>query len=320
MSVDARDMLSDLPWPRCTRFPILDGNLDHNATGEMDAQMHKYLVGCVATVVLLLANPSAAQTATFRHIAPVTGQRTQQRLRLNTNVVTSFQQSGQVISNESKNYVTTQVRDLVVLELADGRAVRASVTYTAADRRDQSGLLRRAKPQPVAGKTYHVARPNEDAELVITYPDGSKPSPDELAIVDANMQAVGKSNPLVTFLSGKSVSVGERLVMPRELAADLLGATVAQEADNVVLTLTRLRQLDGQAVAEFATQMSATDEQGAATFAAEGQLLVAIASCRTLQLNMNAQIAATEERGPEGFTFQVKNEGSLGVEMASTYN
>jgi hypothetical protein len=276
--------------------------------------------------ILLLAGAvsstaHAAKSATFTYQQPVNGQHVRQEVTTHTRLQTTFTQSNQLISSETKNRKTEQVREVDIIEADSTKTAKVRVTYTKAMQRNGGKLsLGRAEPQPVANKTYSVSRVQEADELVITYPDGTKPPADELVIVASNMQSVGKTNPLAQFLNGRTVQVGEQLTMPPDLAADLLGSSMVQNADSVTLKLLRLQRIGNQTVGVFQTTiLGALNEAGQREFDCQGNISVAVGTCRTLRIEMEADVSMTEERGPSVATFEVTNEGQVEIEMAAYY-
>lgn len=261
----------------------------------------------------------AEKSARFTYQPPVNGQHVRQEVTTHTRLNTTFTQSNQLISSEPKNRISAQVREVDILEADPAKTVKVRVFYAKATQKNSGKLLLgRTVPQPVSGKTYLVSRVND--ELVITYTDGSQPPADELVIVASNMQSVGKTNPLATFLNGRSVEVGEQLTLPAELAADLLGSSMVKDAESVTLKLLRLQRLGNAAVGVFQTRiMGETDEFGQRKFDCQGDISVAVATCRSLRVEMEADLSMTEERGPEVATFEVTNEGQVEIEMAAYY-
>jgi hypothetical protein len=265
---------------------------------------------------------SEAKSVTFTFVRPVNGQQVEQRVQTHSRLQTTFTQSQQLISSDTKNRKTEQIRKVLVIEGRPERTAQVQVSYESATDRDAGKLLSRPQPQPVAGKRYLVSRDVADktAELIITYTDGTQPPADELAIVDANMQAVGKTNPIAQFLNGKKVEIGEQLSLPAELAAELLSPALANEAERVDLRLLRLAAIDHHAAAVFATQIvGRMNEQDQPSFDCHGEITIAVATCRTLGIDMKAKVSLTEERGPAIAPFEVNNVGEVAIQMSATY-
>ena len=178
----------------------------------------------------------AAAAITFTSQSPTRGHRIHQTVDVRTKANVVFEQSQQVIFDENRDERNRQQRDVEVLETGPDPPTLARVTYAKATTKELNQLGHRATPQPVAGKTYLVAR--VDGELQVTYPDGRQPPRDEWAIVAANMRSLGKPNPLAQFLNGRTVQIGEQLTLPPHIAKELLGESVRfQEADRITLRL-----------------------------------------------------------------------------------
>ena len=96
-------------------------------------------------------------------------------------------------------------------------AAKEIATGTAEGKLGESKLA----AQPVQGKAYRVRRDGE--ALLITDEHGSVPPLDEYEIVALNMESLGRPNPLADFLAGKTLTVGQRIALPNEVAEKLMG-------------------------------------------------------------------------------------------------
>ena len=264
----------------------------------------------------------AVQSATFTRMPSTEGQRIEQSTRSKSNLQTTYQQSGQVISSDSKNETTRQRRLVTVLETqAQSGAIAVQVTYQSATKKTRAGFLARPKPQPVAGKSYIVERVGD--ELAVTYPDGSPPPPAELGIVKVTMQSVGKPNPLANFLDGRTVRLNEVLTLPKEVGDELLGAWLGKDALPVTIKMVKVQNLTtatgSEPAATFEIQMSCRNADGEPTVSSSGQIIVGILNCRTLNLKMAANVDLTEQRGPDSASFTVVNVGNVEMEMSASY-
>lgn len=280
---------------------------------------HKEAIAIWFAYWLSFTTIATAESVTFTFQQPQNGQRIHQEVDSRTKVQTTFEQSNQLISSESKNSLLQQVREILILEADPSKTVRVQVTYTRAVRKNRGKLLDRPKPQPVAGKTYLVQRIGD--VLQVTYPDVTQPSAEEVLIVQANMRAVGRTNPLAKFLDGRTIQIGQRLQLPHNLAADMLGGSDAlKTAETVFLTLSRTKRINGQRAAVFKAEiLGPYTDDGIRSIQSEGEIIVAIATCRTLRAQMDAKVALVEERGPKGATFTVSNVGKVHLKIEARY-
>ena len=207
--------------------------------GECQAQ--KLPIKMRGKRVSFSTNSPASQAVTFTHVPATEGQRVDQLTKTKSSLQTTYQQSGQVISSDSKNETIKQRRIMTVLEtVAQSGAAAVQVKYETATKKTHGRLLlANSKPQPVAGKAYVVRR--VDDKLEVTYPDGSTPPPAELGIVKVTMQSVGKKNPLANFLNGRTVRLNEVLTLPKEVGDELLGSWLGKDTLPVTIRMVKCR-------------------------------------------------------------------------------
>ncbi len=275
---------------------------------------------------LLYGSLAAGQQVTFQFTPAVAGMQIQQVVKTTSNLKTKYEQSHQLISLESQHTQTHQQRHITVVSAANEHAATVHVHYERATTKNRSHLFRREKPQCVNKKSYEVSRIGD--ELQVRYLDGRTPPQDEIDLVSINMQSIGRTNPVATFLRGRTVTVGEQLLLPSELAAELLNTKVIRRAQRVTMTL---KQVDktvnppsaifdlhiGNDVVPQEPQQTASPEL--APIISRGTVVIDPQTCRTQSIHMQAELNVHEERGPQGFTFDVSNEGELKVESFATY-
>ena len=273
------------------------------------------------SAVFFFAIPCLAQnqSVTFTFEPNRIGQQIEQTTTTRSRLHTTYEQSRQIISSDTKDETIKQLRTVVLLEKSPIPSAR--VTYKKAVKQRNGRFLARATAQPVQGKTYVVRRVND--QLEITYPNGGTPPPAELGIVRVNMQSVGKPNPLASFLDGRSVAVGETVTLPESVGSELLGSWLGKHALPVTLKMVKVQQTKvgsrTESVATFELRMTSRTPDGTPSVSSMGQVTVGVMSCRTLRLQMNADVNLKDQRGPAGAQFTVANVGQVELSMAADY-
>jgi hypothetical protein len=177
-------------------------------------------------------------------------------------------------------------------------------------------------PQPVQGKTYLCRRePGDDGKLIITDELGNVPSKDELDIVAPQMDTVGQPNPLVQFLAGRTVSVGQQLEVPRELAGRIfnLGDKFG-EVTRFTLSLQNIQHEIGIDDAVLVASVEATSNDASQMrLEVEGPLTVQVDSCRATGIKLVGPIGLSETRGSYSTACQVIGTGHLQLNIASAF-
>ena len=264
----------------------------------------------------------AADTVTFHKQPAAAGDSSRQTMRCDLALTMSIRQAGQIVQEQKQGLLRQQDRQLTILEVAGDAALKADVKYN-----DSKIALRSseapAEPelQPVTGKTYRVTRQGD--ELTITYPDGTVPPPEELAIVQENMSTFGLPNPIAQFFDGRELKVGETLNLPAHLARELLGfAETNNSVSDFRLKLAQIKPAKANQAkcAVFQILLRAKDpEQSGVSMDLTGQLTMEIETCRSLAVSLRGPVVASEMHGPEAAQYEVYTEGDIQVAVQARY-
>jgi hypothetical protein len=266
-----------------------------------------FRLACV--VSCLLAGTTHAQDSTVlpaSHVAPTppggqairfslptaaVGERVVQRVGMELNVHTVVKQSGQVANEGDTNMRSRQEREIEVLEIAGGKAVRAEVKYLL------SRSLSPENPdpadeiaQPVEGKSYLIAR--KDERLLVTELDGAIPPRAEYDIVVSTMESFGQPNLLAEFLKPRDLHVGQRLQVPADIAKKMLGFDSFGEVQKFELYLQAVKEIDGNECAIFEADIIAQgNAQNPLNVQARGNVIIELATCRTLEATLTGPLS-----------------------------
>jgi hypothetical protein len=262
---------------------------------------------CVFSLLMLSAvhgQETAVQPASHvAHAAPVgrgirfglpmtaVGERVVQRIGMELNIHTVVKQSGKVAHDGQTNMRSRQEREIEVLEIAHGKAVRAQVKYPL------SRSLSPENPDPgdeiaqsVEGKSYLITRKNE--RLLVTDLDGAIPPRNEYDIVVSTMESFGQPNLLAEFLVPRELQIGERLQVPADIAKKMLGFDSFGEVQKFELYLEEIKEIDGSECAIFVADIVAQgNEQNPLNVQARGNVVIELATCRTLEATLTGPIS-----------------------------
>ncbi|MCC7084946.1 MAG: hypothetical protein IT427_08055 [Pirellulales bacterium] len=230
----------------------------------------------------------------------------------------SLRQAQQVVSSEKQQLVRKQTRQITVMKTVGECVMQVRVHYPKAQatvtRGKESG---HNETQPIEGKTYLVERVKND--LVIHHEDGGEVPEEERSLVAASMDSVGRPNPLGKFLNGKTVAIGQTLVLPNEMATDLLGLReTGGNAQRVELTLHTVRQEPDRRVADFA-MLVVIKPDASTSLDIEGHIQLDVDTCQVAAANFTGPVAIEETYGPKGHTFQMRSDGTMRVAIRSHY-
>ena len=141
---------------------------------------------------------------------------------------TMVRQDSQVLEKSKTALRRQQRRVVTTTHVNDGMTVAVLVRYAEAAQGNRRRHRRRqARRIEARGATGRKAKSTASAATAkrCSSPTkhGSVPPLDEYEIVALNMESLGRPNPLADFLAGKTLTVGQRIALPNEVAEKLMG-------------------------------------------------------------------------------------------------
>ena len=269
---------------------------------------------------------SAPQTVQFGRRPARIGDKVEQTISLRMRLATSLRQGNELVEKNQTTMRSGQRRTVETTEVESGRTNAVLVRYLEATKQMDSNEADKSSPptpQPVQGNAYHCRRDTgDDGKLIVTDEKGEIPPWDQYEIVSQSMEMVGRPNPLMQFLAGRKVEVGETIELPTQLANQIfnLGDRFG-EVTRFDLTLTKVHSPDGAPCAVFTANVdAASNDSSQMRMQLEGQLIVQIDTCRAVQLSLNGPIAMSETRGSYSTVYQLIGTGQMKMSIASAFN
>ncbi len=307
-----------MPYSRWTLITLLVlalvGVCMEAASGEIQPAAHNAGVAGVQPVV------GSAETVSFSQQPARVGDRAAQALGVEMTINTSITQSGQQANTGKNTLQRRQQRFVEVLEVDDGRVRRAHVSYPlsrlTSTENDQPG---QENVQAVEQKSYFVTR--EGQRLIVTDAEGSIPSQAEYEIVVTGLQNLGLPNPLIKHLVGKTMRVGDRMTLPRDIAEQLMGfGGEFGRVEQFELQLKSVQQIEGQQCAVFNASIIAVGEvANPIRIHAFGEVAIETETCRTVSAEISGPLTlSVAEHTPQG-SFQYKAQGTMRFAVKSKY-
>ncbi len=274
------------------------------------------------------ASGNAAQQVHFSRKTARVGDEIDQNIGLELRLTMSMRQGNQIIGKNQTAMRSTQRRVVTTTEIDNGRITAVRVRYPVATKQESATEDNAApqpptvKTQPIQGKAYLCRRDSgENGELVVTDEAGNRPPTDEYEIVSQQMQMVGRQNPLAQFLAGRTIAVGQKIELPKDVARQLFNlADRFGEVTKFDLTLQRVESEGGTTCAVF--QASVVAASNAATqmrLEIEGPLAIDVATCRAQRISLIGPIGMSETGGSYSTAYQMIGTGRLHMSIASTY-
>lgn len=277
-----------------------------------------------ATAASVATSASSGQVVRFHQRPTVAGDRVAQRLGVHLVLTTKITQSGQTAHESSNAMRRQQQRIIEVLEAVDGRAVKTKVSFPLSRRQSpESGSPDELAVQPIEGKTYFMQRDGE--RLTITDAAGRIPPTEEYKLVAESLENVGKPNPLALMLVDRHVTVGQRILVPRDMVEQLLGFDdPVGSVRRFELTLVRVDAADETHPAEQALFQTGIEivpnDSSPLTISLKGEMVVETETCRLASVALNGPVSmSTIERTSLGI-YQYSAGGELQLAIRSWYN
>jgi hypothetical protein len=277
------------------------------------------------------ATGTAVQQVRFSRQPAKVGDEVQQNIGLELRLTMSMRQGNQVTGKNQTLLRTNQRRVVTTSEVDSGRMTAVKVQYPVATKQMSAADVTDGKndlpeptltPQPVQGKTYICRRNNgEKGELVVIDAAGNRPPSDEYEIVSQQMQIVGRPNPLAQFLAGRTIAVGDKVELPKEIASQIfnLGDGFGR-VTRFTLTLQKVTTENSVTSAAFLAAVEASSNNATQMrLEVEGPLVVDVASCRAQKISLVGPIGMSQSRGTYSTAYQMIGTGRLQMSIASTY-
>jgi len=277
------------------------------------------------------------QTVQFGRKAVRVGDRLEQTLALEVKLSMIMRRANEVVGKNQNVIRSRQQRVVTTTAVEAGRAMAVTVHYPESTKQvigppdpvapaavNASTAAVESPPhvQPVAGKTYHCVRePGESGKLVVTDEAGNTPPEDEYSIVAQQMEMVGRPNPFAEYLAGRTIAVGDKVVLPNELATQIFGlGDKFGEVTRFALTLQRVQPENGANCAVFLASVEAmSSDSSQMRMQVEGPLVVEVDSCRAVRIGLVGPIGMSETRGSYSTAYQVISTGRVRVDIASAF-
>lgn len=290
--------------------------------------MYRLLTTAAALILCTLATATAqtqsvtqqtpSNSLTFATEPAQVGQRVTQSIEARFEL-TSRARRGNTILQQSKNVATSnQERDIVTTAVEQGTRTAATVHYQLAKKELESDNKQVGGPQQeaVSGKTYHCLRDGE--KLVITTSEGAIPTVEEYNFIAKHMDTLGRPNPLAQFLTGKQVTVGQKLTLPNEVAAELLGFDESLgSVTSFDLALEAVEVHNGSRCGVFRSEIQLSSSDGSQMkMIVDGRLTIDAITCRAVSAKFSGPLGMTERQGD----VQVDGVGNLRVAIKSQYD
>jgi len=293
------------------------------------------MLGCIGSLVTQTVVSAETEATTSVHGEPVelppvdesqaisfsqqptyVGDRVVQRVGLELGIETKITQSGQIAHESNTQMRRRQERKVEVLEVHEGRVLRAKVSFPLSRAMSPEGPdPEQEEIQPVEGNSYLVTR-IDDERLKVTDMNGSLPTRDEFELVVQSAATLGLPNPLAEFLLRRSIRVGEKLRVPQSLAREILGFDQLGEVKSFTLDLREIREVDDKQCAVFAANIEAEgDESSPLRINVDGEVVIEIATCRTVAASLTGPM--TMHAAEEEFEYQA--DGSILVAIQARY-
>jgi hypothetical protein len=283
------------------------------------------------------ASSAPRQTVQFGRKAVHVGDEAEQSIALEMRMTLVVLREREQVGKKQSTVRTSQRRVVTTIAVDEGRTTAVTVRYPEATKQvigppnngnpaapasAEAPVESPRVPQPIQGKTYRCLRePGEDGKLIVTDEAGNVPPTEERDIVAQQMDMVGRPNPFAQFLAGRTIAVGEKVELPKELAAQIFNLSDAfGEVSHFTLTLQKTQSEGGASCAVFLANVEAVSSDASQMrLQVEGPLVVQLDSCRAVRIGLVGPIGMSDTRGSYSTAYQLIGTGRLQMNIASTY-
>jgi hypothetical protein len=268
-------------------------------------------IACLSTNVV-----RAADSCQFRFLPARPGDISSQELDFLIDLKLSVQHADGELFRSQKSVERLQTRWTTVLEVDKDVVTAVAVRFdVASETQLTDNKAAKATNEPVAGKTYHIARQGE--ALTITNLDGKTPSRAELDYLTKSMDAVGRPNALARYLHGREMVAGQAIDLPKEISAEIFGFRDAiGEVASLKLTLRQVHRTSSGNYAILDAEMIAhSPEEPKLSMRIEGQMQVDIDTCRLVGFVWEGPVTLSEQKGEGAQAMTLNGLGTVAVEM-----
>ncbi len=276
------------------------------------------------------------QAVRFTRRASQVGDQSEQTISFEMRLATTLRQGREIVDKNEKTIRNTQRRIVTTAEMDAGRTTGVHVKYeeattqligkTAANKNSGAGTPAESTVvQPVQGKAYRCQREpgsegQEVGKLIVTNDAGQTPPPAEYEIVAENMDAVGRINPLADFLANRTIRIGEKVTLPKEVAERVFGTDQFGQVTRFDLTLQTVQKEGGKPCAVFLANVEAAAHGSSQMgLQVEGPMVVQLDTCRAIRTDLSGPIGMSESRGSYSTMHQLIGTGRLKMGVATVY-
>jgi hypothetical protein len=281
-------------------------------------------------------NGQAQETVRFGRRAVQVGDQTEQSIGLDVRMMLTMRRANELLGKHQSFVRTNQRRVVTTNAIKKGLVTDVTVSYPMATKTivdgqttGTTGRVAEAptaesepSPQSVQGKTYHCHRePGINGKLVVTDSSGNRPPTEEYEMVSQQMDMVGRPNPLASFLADRTIAVGEKLEVPKEVAAQIFNlGNKFGEVTQFTLTLQKVESTGDRKCGIFLANVEAmSSDASQMRLQVEGPLVVEVDTCRARSIVLLGPIGMSETRGSYSTTYQVIGTGRLQLKIESEY-
>jgi hypothetical protein len=263
------------------------------------------------------------QVVRFRQTPATVGDQVTQSLNVDLGLTTKITQSGQTAHESSNRMRREQKRTIEVTGVVDGRATKARATFHLSRRQTpESTRPEEFVTQPIEGKTYWMSREGE--RLVVTDPSGAAPPEEEARLVAESLENVGKPNPFAALLVDRPLTVGQRVLVSRDVVQSLLGFEgPIGTVHRFELTLLRVEPPTAERPSPLGVFQAAIEvkpnDQSPLSITLTGEMSVETETCRLTEVKMVGPVQLSSIERTAGGIFQFSAGGELNLAIRSDY-
>jgi hypothetical protein len=268
--------------------------------------------------LLLFPLVASGQEVTFTQKKPAAGDARAESKTVKSTFEMRVSQGGQVMQTHTAEETEVDKTRVEVHGVdAEGLPNKAKLVVEERSKHSKAQGMAQQRSSPVSGKTYEGSR-GDDGVWALTCAGAAAPDMEATELQD-ELEGIREPGGIGDFLVGKTVKVGEVLVVDPAEAKEIMEIEAGVTIERFSMTLQETREGPGFEVAVFAVEaVMAVAQQGIdMRFTLSGVQVIGVENLWPVSLALKGPIAISGGNPAQGV--DIGGEGTMQLDMKATY-
>lgn len=261
-----------------------------------------------------VATAAVETGTTFVRVKPAVGDKREEDAVMGMDLAMEIDPgTGKTIKQDMKMSETTKTTK-ELLALNGDVPSKVKVTYTSVDSKMTEMGKEKAKPSPIAGKTYIIEA--KDGKTVITSGDGKTPPAVETKEIEKNFKSLGKPDPIAAALPTTPLKPGEKVdSLAKALVAFMNDKETSDDSPKVSDAVVTFKEKSGDdAVFDISLKMDKNDPAMTMSMPLTGQMKISTKTSEPSHIELKGPITMKSGDDPKSKA-KVNGSGTMSLKM-----